>query len=63
MGGTRQLGPLSNNSHPKLDTENENMSLQNDSSSPRVAGVIPALWLYMLSNPLDYSLTEDMTNL
>ena len=35
---TRRLCLLSNYPHPKVDTENENISMQNDSSSPRVAG-------------------------
>ena len=37
MGGTRRLCLLSNSSHSKSDTKNENLCLSNDSSSPRVA--------------------------
>ena len=37
VGGTRWLCLLSNSSHPKVDTKNENLSMQNDISSPRVA--------------------------
>ena len=37
VGGTRQLYLLSNSSHPKVDTKNENLSMQNGSSSLRVA--------------------------
>ena len=37
MGGTRQLCLLSNNFRSKIDTKNENLCMQNNSSSPRVA--------------------------
>ena len=37
MGGTRRLCLLSNSSHPKVDSKDENVCLSNDCSSPRVA--------------------------